>query len=82
MSLEVSVDAPRFDGFGPDRPFMVETRVPDNVREGLKAYGVAVASPAPYKRHFGSIHAVLRDPKTGELTGVADARRGGFAQGY
>ena len=82
MSLEASVDAPRFDGFGPDRPFMVETRVPDKVRDGLKSFGITVAAQPPYNWHFGSIHAVMRDPKTGELTGVADARRGGFADGF
>lgn len=82
MTLEASVDAPRFDGFGPDRPFMVETRVPDEVRDGLKSYGIAVAAQPPYNWHFGSIQAIVRDPKTGRLTGVADARRGGFADGY
>ena len=82
MTLEASADAPRFDGFGWDRPFLVETRVPDKVREGLRAYGITVAAQAPYNWHFGSIQAIARDPRTGALTGVADARRGGFADGY
>jgi len=52
------------------------------VREGLKAYGIAVDPQPPYNWHFGSIQALMRDPQTGQLTGVADARRGGFAEGY
>lgn len=82
MTLEASADAPRFDGFAWDRPFLVETRVPDKVRDGLKAFGIAVVAQPPYNWHFGSIQAIARDPRTGTLTGVADARRGGFAEGY
>ena len=82
MPLEAAVNAPRFDGFSPGEPFRVETRIPDRVRDGLRAYGIAVVPQPPYNWHFGSIQAVMRDPATGQLTGVADARRGGFADGY
>lgn len=82
MSIEDAVNAPRFDGFEPGQPFRVETRIPDRVRDGLKAYGITVAAQPPYNWHFGSIQVVVRDPKTGLFTGVADARRGGFAEGY
>jgi len=82
MPLEAAVNAPRFDGFAPGQPFRVETRIPDRVRDGLRAYGIAVDPQPPYNWHFGSIQAVMRDPATGQLTGVADARRGGYAEGY
>ena len=82
MPLDAAVNAPRFDGFDPGTPFRVETRIPDRVRDGLRAYGIAVDPQPPYNWHFGSIQAVMRDPQTGQLTGVADARRGGFAEGY
>jgi gamma-glutamyltranspeptidase/glutathione hydrolase len=82
MSIEEAVDAPRFDGFAPGTPFRVETRIPDAVRDGLRAYGITVVPQPPYNWHFGSIQVVLRDPATGRLTGVADARRGGYADGY
>jgi len=82
MPLEAAVNAPRFDGFAPGQPFRVETRIPDRVRDGLRAYGITVDPQPPYNWHFGSIQAVMRDPATGQLTGVADARRGGFAEGY
>lgn len=82
MALDAAVNAPRFDGFAPGQPFRVETRIPDHVRDGLRAYGISVDPQAPFNWHFGSIQAVMRDPQTGLLTGVADARRGGYAEGY
>jgi len=82
LSIEDAVNAPRFDGFLPGQAFRVETRIPARVRDGLKAYGIDVSPQPPYNWHFGSIQVVVRDPKTGALTGVADARRGGYADGY
>jgi gamma-glutamyltranspeptidase/glutathione hydrolase len=80
--LYASVDAPRFDGNEPTQNFQVETRVPDEVRAGLAAFGIRVQPTAPYSWHFGSVQAVMRDEKTGGLIGVADPRRAGFAAGY
>jgi len=82
MSIEDAVNAPRFDGFLPGQAFRVEARIPDRVRDGLAAYGIAVSPQPPYNWHFGSIQVVARDPRTGAFTGVADARRGGYADGY
>jgi len=80
--LAASVDAPRFDGNQPTAMFQVETRIPENVRDGLAPFGIPVQPTAPYNWHFGSVHAVMRDQKTGTLTGVADPRRAGSAAGY
>ena len=80
--LYASVDAPRFDGNQPTQNFQVEARVPDHVRAGLAAFGIRVQPTAPYSWHLGSVHAVMRDEKTGGPIGVADPRRAGFAAGY
>jgi gamma-glutamyltranspeptidase/glutathione hydrolase len=83
MSLEQAVDAPRFQGSRHGETFLVESRVSEQVRRELASlYGVRVQPTAPYNWHFGSIHAVMRDEKTGALVGVADPRRGGHAEGY
>ena len=82
MDLDKAVDAPRFQGSGPGETFLVEARVPLAVRDELASYGVRVQPAAPYNWHFGSIQAVMRDPATGGLVGVADPRRGGHAEGY
>jgi gamma-glutamyltranspeptidase/glutathione hydrolase len=83
MDLERAVDAPRFQNSRHGEPFLVESRVSEQARRELASiYGVRVAPTAPYNWHFGSVHAVMRDEKTGGLMGVADARRGGHAEGY
>jgi gamma-glutamyltranspeptidase/glutathione hydrolase len=83
MDLEKAVDAPRFQNSRHGETFLVESRVPEQVRRELgSAYGVRVQPTAPYNWHFGSVHAVMRDDKTGELVGVADPRRGGYAAGF
>ena len=80
--LVASVGAPRFDGNEPTALFQVETQVPQKVLAGLADYGIRVRPTAPYSWHLGSVQAVMRDQKTGELTGVADPRRAGYAAGY
>ena len=77
-----AVDAPRFQGYGPDDALRVESRIPKEVLDGLAAFGVRVDPSAPYNWHMGSIQLVVRDPETGELTGIADPRRAGYALGY
>ena len=76
-----AVDAPRFTGYGRYDALQVESRIPDDVLDGLRARGVAIDLSAPYNWHMGSIQLVVRDPETGKLTGVADPRRGGHAAG-
>jgi len=74
-----AVDAPRFRGYGRYDSLQVETRIPDDVLHGLEARGVEIDLSAPYNWHMGSIQLVMRDGD--RLTGVADPRRGGHAEG-
>ena len=82
MSPYDSIDAPRFVGYGRYEDLHIESRVDASVIDGLKARGVAVRLSAPYNWHMGSIQMIVRDQDTGQLTGVADPRRGGYAAGY
>jgi gamma-glutamyltranspeptidase/glutathione hydrolase len=77
-----SVDAPRFQGYGRYDKLHVESRIPQDVLDGLEDRGVQIQLSAPYNWHMGSIQMISRDADTGELTGVADPRRAGHAEGY
>jgi gamma-glutamyltranspeptidase/glutathione hydrolase len=82
MTLEQAADAPRWQGAQSYKPVTVEARVSEQVRRELSTrYGVSVRTTTPYNWHFGSIHAIVRQPD-GTLLGVADPRRGGEAAGY
>lgn len=82
MSPYAAVDAPRFQGYGRYDEMHAESRFPDTVLDGIAARGVEVVTGAPYNWHMGSIHLIVRDKESNALTGVADPRRGGHAEGY
>jgi gamma-glutamyltranspeptidase/glutathione hydrolase len=77
-----AVDAPRFQGYGRYDKLQVESRFPQDVLDGLEARGVQIQLSAPYNWHMGSIQLISRDTQSGELTGIADPRRAGHAEGY
>ena len=82
MSPYEAVDAPRFQGYGRYDKLQVETRIPQDVLDGMEDRGVQIQLSAPYNWHMGSIQLIMRDPESGQLTGVADPRRAGHAEGY
>jgi gamma-glutamyltranspeptidase/glutathione hydrolase len=82
LPLDQAVDAARFMGSDPRNPTVIESRVSQNVLDTLKmTYGLKVRQTAGYNWHFGSVHAIAREPD-GSLVGVADPRRVGVADGY
>ncbi len=82
MPLEQAVDAPRFQGSINGRAMSIEGRITDEVRRQMTdSFGVTVKITTPYNWHYGSIHAVAKQPD-GSWLGVADPRRGGHAAGY
>lgn len=81
MDLHSAVHAPRFQGYGPGDPVTAESRFDEEVLEVLQAWGISYSLVGGYDQSMGSMHAVMRDPETGQLIGVADARRTGFAAG-
>ncbi|MEO1202549.1 MAG: gamma-glutamyltransferase [Pseudomonadota bacterium] len=82
MSPYDAVDAPRFQGYGRFDSLHIENRIPADVVSGLEARGVHVDLSAPYNWHMGSIQLVMQSDDGRTLTGVADPRRGGHAEGY
>ena len=82
MTPNAAVDAPRFQGYGRYDSLHIESRIPDEVLKGLEARGIDVDLSAPYNWHMGSIQLVMQSDDGKTLTGVADPRRGGHADGY
>ena len=82
MSLWEAVDAPRFTSSPLYKELRMEQRFSDEIVADLLSLGHLVEYYRPYELFFGGVHAIVKDPKTGELTGVADPRRDGIAKGY
>jgi gamma-glutamyltranspeptidase / glutathione hydrolase len=60
-----------------DGTVQAEPGIDEQVLERLEARGYAVGRWAALNVFFGGVHAVARDPATGELGGGGDPRRGG-----
>lgn len=80
MTATEAVVAPRIHSEG--TWVDMETRLYYNVREELERRGLKVEKSAKsYDSFFALVHAVARDPETGEISGGADPRsRGGWAE--
>jgi gamma-glutamyltranspeptidase/glutathione hydrolase len=70
-----AVEAPRvhFE----DGVVQAEPGVDEQALERLEARGLEVARWNRLNWFFGGVHAITRDPETGELRGGGDPRRGG-----
>ena len=86
MNIQDAVSAPRFAYGGleetgtSNRPsWIVEDRVPAAVIEKLKSMGHEIRV---VPSEGGAVNGVVRDPKTGMLTGGADPRGRSYAIGY
>jgi gamma-glutamyltranspeptidase / glutathione hydrolase len=80
MDIQQAIDAPRIHCQGGE--IFVESRVPKEVQEALRAKGHKVSVKGEMDLYFGGAQAVMVDAKTGKLYGGADPRRDGFAAGY
>jgi gamma-glutamyltranspeptidase/glutathione hydrolase len=63
----------------PDGPVEVETGIPAEALEGLKARGHEVVATA---KPIGGAQAIWIDRKEGVLTGASEPRKDGCAIGY
>jgi gamma-glutamyltranspeptidase/glutathione hydrolase len=86
MNMQDAVSAPRFAYAGPEETgtsitpvWMIEDRVPPAVIEKLKSMGHEIRIVAS---EGGAVNGVVRDPRTGMLTGGADPRGRSYAFGY
>ena len=86
MNIQDAVSAPRFAFGGPEETgnsntpvWMVEDRVPAAIVDKLKAMGHEIRL---VPSEGGAVNGIVRDPKTGMLTGGADPRGRSYAIGY
>jgi gamma-glutamyltranspeptidase/glutathione hydrolase len=80
MDLQQAINAPRIHCMTGE--ILLESRVPKEVQETLKAKGHKVTVRGAMDLYFGGAQGVMVDAKTGKLYGGADPRRDGFAAGY
>jgi gamma-glutamyltranspeptidase/glutathione hydrolase len=79
LSILDAVSLPRFHCEG--EVITVESRIPTSVARKLEEMGNRV-EPSLHSYHrslSGRVHAIYRDPASGNLTGAADPRDGGMA---
>jgi gamma-glutamyltranspeptidase/glutathione hydrolase len=92
MPPQDAVEAPRFatysfpDSFEPHKTFPgrlnVESRVPAEIRAGLKALGHDLADWPETTWRAGSVCTIVKNERTGILSGGADPRRPSYALGW
>ena len=74
---------PRFWAWSGGTPgIAIESRISDEVREGIQAAGLPLTDLGPYYWSTGSMQIVWRDPETGQLRGSSDPRRLGWPAGF
>ncbi len=78
LDLQAAIDLPRVYA-PPAGPVEVESGVPADSLEGLKARGHAIARSV---KPIGGAQAIAIDWQTGTLTGASDPRKDGCALGY
>lgn len=82
MGVQEAIEAPRFYARDTDKNLYLESRVPAETQEALKALGYSLKVQEEYDLFFGGAQAIVIDPVTGKLLGGADPRRDGAVVGY
>ncbi|HSW35685.1 MAG TPA: gamma-glutamyltransferase [Candidatus Limnocylindrales bacterium] len=77
MGIQAAINAPRIHNEGQE--IQMEDRIPEEVREELKAMGHEISVRGSFDPHFGGAHAIL--VVDGMMRGGADPRRDGVAIG-
>lgn len=82
MDVDAAVAAPRFHPSpGPSRRLDLEGGHAPEIAEDLRALGWDVREREALDNYFGGAQMLVRDPRTGEITGTADPRRDGSVGG-
>lgn len=76
-----AVQAPRMHASAKGRVSLEITRMRNDIPQILEKQGFEIDPRDPYSFYMGSVQMVTRDPKSGELIGIADPRRDGSAGG-
>ncbi len=92
MDLKSAIEAPRFSSYSYPSSFepheyypnrlAIETRVPQETIDGLKALGHDVLEWPEWTRLAGSVCSVIHDVMHGVYTGAGDPRRASYAVGW
>ncbi len=81
MNIQEAINAPRFHCMV-DKEIFVESRIPQEVRDGLTRKGYGVVVKEGLDLYFGGAQGVMIDPETRTLHGGADPRREGSVMRY
>ena len=79
MDVESAINAPRIHTEGGGSSIELEAGLPEQIAKKLAENGHQVSIWKETNLFFGGVQAVTRNPKTGELKGAGDPRRGGVA---
>ncbi len=79
MNIQQALEAPRFNHFGRDCGYLIESRVPKSTLVGLSVLGYNLRVVGPYAEFVGGGQAVLHDSATGVNYGGSDPRKDGEA---
>ncbi len=82
LNLQAAIEAPRVKATRPGLVVDIETRIPEDVREGLKNLGHELNLLPDWSAAVGGGQGIVADPETGALGGGADPRRDGYAVGW
>jgi gamma-glutamyltranspeptidase/glutathione hydrolase len=82
MNIQEAIDAPRFFARDTEPALAFETRFPAATLEALRKMGYTLEPHADFDLFFGGAQGIVRDAKTGLLTGGADPRRDGAVVGH
>lgn len=82
MTMQQAIESPRFYARDTDKNLHVESRVPAQTLEALRAMGYVTSVKGDYDLYFGGAQGIVADPKRRILTGGADPRRDGAVLGY
>jgi gamma-glutamyltranspeptidase/glutathione hydrolase len=79
MDVQDAIDAPRMHTEGAGFVVELEKGIPEKTAQELAQAGHQISVWKEKNLFFGGAQAVSRNPKTGELKGAGDPRRGGAA---
>jgi gamma-glutamyltranspeptidase/glutathione hydrolase len=79
MDVESAINAPRIHNEGQGTVVELEKGIPQDIAEKVAKDGHQVNLWKEQNLFFGGVQAVAKNPKTGELSGAGDPRRGGVA---
>ncbi len=88
MNIQDAISAPRFrwkdeKGSVPAKELIIETRIPEKTLQTLRDMGFLLdTSLGEWTMSVGGSQGVMKDYKTGWISGGADPRRNGYSMGW